>query len=319
MANVNTVTGPVDSGRLGFTLSHEHVMIMAAWRYLPFLFDRDGSVAKGIRLLKAAKSGGVDSLIELSTIDIGREVLVMQEISEATGVNIIAATGLWRPIPFVFWQRDADFIARFMFHEIEHGIDGTSVKPGVIKMASDAEGVTELAEKALRAAARVAKETGVPISTHQWAPEEVGRRQVEVLVDEGVPMHLVCIGHSADTPDDAFLEDLLKEGCYLSMNRYPAGFGGLQWHDRNATVKRLIDRGWASRIMLGHDYPPKSVMVDTVDEPEDDPVRYTFLKRVAIPGLISDGVSEDQIRLIMEEVPRRFLTGEKPIERAASG
>ena len=71
--------------------------------------------------------------------------------------------------------------------------------------------------------------------------------------------------------------------------------------------------------MLGHDYPPKSVMVDTVDEPEDDPVRYTFLKRVAIPGLISDGVSEDQIRLMMEEVPRRFLTGEKPIERAASG
>jgi phosphotriesterase-related protein len=202
-----------------------------------------------------------------------------------------------------------------MFHEIEHGIDDSGIKPGIIKMASDEEGVTEVAEKALRAAARVTRETGIPISTHQWAPREVGRRQVEVLLEENVPMHLVCVGHSADTADDRYLEDLLEAGCYLSMDRYPGGPQRLQWQERNGTVKRLVDRGWAPRLMLGHDWTPRPILTGVDDDPEDSPVRYTFLKRVAIPALVQAGVSEEQVRLMTVEAPKRFLAGEPPLPR----
>jgi phosphotriesterase-related protein len=324
MATVQTALGPVDADKLGFTLSHEHTMNMAMARYLPSLFDMDDSLRRAKRLLTLAKEGGIDSMIDLTTFDLGREVEFIRKVSEASGVNIVVATGVWRDVPRIFWMRDPDWIARFMFHEIENGIDGTGIKPGVIKLAQDQEHLEngrliDRIERTVRAAARVCRETGVPISTHHWAPLEVGRLQAEIFLDEKVPMHLVCIGHSADTTDDKYLEDLLQTGCYLSMDRYPGGLNNMpDWKARNATVKRLIDRGWAGRLMLGHDYPPPPTWTGQ-DPPQDpEPVRYTFVKNVAIPALIEGGVTEEQVRMMMVEAPRRFLTGETPLPREAA-
>jgi phosphotriesterase-related protein len=130
-------------------------------------------------------------------------------------------------------------------------------------------------------------------------------------------MHLVCIGHSADTTDDAYLEDLLNTGCYLSMDRYPGSGDRPDWRARNATVKRLVDRGWAPRLMLGHDYPPPPSYAGEPSPQDPEPVRYLFVKDVAIPALLEAGVTEEQIRLMTHEAPRRFLTGEKPLPREA--
>ena len=163
---------------------------MRYYRYLPFIYDLNASIQKDLHALRAAKAAGVSTYIECSTIDLGREVGLMKRVSEESGMHVVCSTGLWRDIPRLFWDKDPDWIAKFMLHEIEHGIDDTGIRPGVIKMANDVEGVTREAEKALRAAARVAKATGVPITTHHWAPTEVGRRQAEIFLDEGVPMHL---------------------------------------------------------------------------------------------------------------------------------
>ncbi len=323
MATINTALGPIDAGKLGFTLSHEHIVNAALWRHLPFLYDKEATVQRAKDLLTAAKRGGVDSMIDLTTVDLGREVSIIRAASEASGVHVVCATGLWRDIPRFFWGRDPDYIARFMFHEIEHGIDDSGIRPGVIKLAQDVEHLedgrlVERVANVVRAAARVAKATGVPISTHHWAPLEVGRLQVEIFLDEGVPMRLVCIGHSADTTDDKYLEELLLTGCYLSMDRYPGGLGGRpDWQARNATVKRLVDRGWAGRIMLGHDYPPPPVLAGIDNPPIPEPVRYTFVKNVAVPALREAGVTEEQLGWMTVEVPKRFLTGETPLARQA--
>jgi len=80
-------------------------------------------------------------------------------------------------------------------------------------------------------------------------------------------------------------------------------------------VKRLVDRGWAGRLMLGHDYPPRPIFAGVENAPEPTPNRYTFVKTVAIPGLIADGVTEAQVRTMTHEVPKRFLTGQTPLPR----
>ena len=127
-------------------------------------------------------------------------------------------------------------------------------------MANDEGELTPEQELVLRGAARASIRTGCPISTHHWAGEEVGRDQLKVFQEEGVPPHQVCIGHSADTEDLDYLEDLLKAGVYLSLDRYPApGPRALPWETRNATVQALIDRGWVARLMLGHDSAPRVV------------------------------------------------------------
>ena len=123
-------------------------------------------------------------------------------------------------------------------------------------------------------------------------------------------MHLVCIGHSADTTDADYLEDLLQTGVYMSMDRYPGGPGRVGWEDRNATVKELIDRGWAERLMLGHDYGPRPIRAGAEAPSSTNPTRYLFVSTVAIPALLDAGVEQATVDMMMREVPRRFLTGE---------
>jgi phosphotriesterase-related protein len=312
MATVETVLGPVDASKLGFTLSHEHVIVAmgAENRHYPWRFDWPATRAAAVAELSEAKRGGVDTIIDLTTPDLGRDVEYVADVARASGMNVVVATGLWRDIPRSFWAREHDDIAEIFVREITEGIGNTNIKAGAIKVANDMGGVTAEGERVLRGAARALKRTGCPISTHHWAPEQVGRRQVEVFAQEGAPMDRIAIGHSADTTDVGYLESLLKAGVYLSMDRYPGGPGRTQWEQRNETVKALVDRGWASKIMLGHDHAPMAVVKGGRGYTPSSPTRYLFLKTVAIPALIQMGVSEETVHLMTVEVPRRFLTGD---------
>jgi phosphotriesterase-related protein len=312
MPTVETVLGPIDDSALGFTLSHEHVLVAMGEdnHHYPWLFDWERTRANTVRELSEAKAGGVDTVIDLTTPDLGRDVEFVRDVSSGSGVNVVAATGIWRDVPRSFWERSIDRIADIFVREIETGIGDSGIKAGVIKVANDAEGVTPPGERVLRGAARALKRTGCPISTHHWAPEKVGTRQVEIFLDEGAPMDRICIGHSADTTDVAYLESLLETGVYLSMDRYPGAEGRPDWRERNATVKAFVERGWAHRLMLGHDYAPAPISArHHADSAPTEPTRYLFLSTVALPALREAGVDEATIDLMMREVPRRFLTG----------
>ena len=315
MTTVETVLGPIQADQLGAVLSHEHVLgfIGEDNRHYPWMFDWERTRAKAIRDVSAAKAGGVDTLIDLTTPDLGRNVEFVRDVAAASGMNIVVATGIWLAVPVSFWEplgRDLDEIADIFVREIEVGIDGTDIKAGVIKVASDSQagGVTPEIERILRGAARALKRTGCPISTHQSASDRLGARQVEIFREEGAPMDRICIGHSADTTDVDYLESLLEAGVFLSMDRFPDPRP--DWREKNATVKALVERGWAHRLMLGHDESPAPVLVGAEAPPPEDPAAYLFLSRVAIPGLRADGVSDAAIDSMLRDVPRHFLTGE---------
>ncbi len=225
MAMIETVLGPMDAAKLGVTLSHEHVLVGMGEdnHHYPWRFDWEATRANTVRELKEARAGGVDSLIDLTTLDLGRDVEFVRDAAAASSMNVVVATGIWRDVPRSFWARDLDEIAAIFVREIEVGIGTTDIKAGAIKVANDMGGVTPEGERILRGAARALKQTGCPISTHHWAPEQVGMRQVEIFREEGAPMDRICIGHSADTTDVPYLESLLNQGVFLSMDRYPGG------------------------------------------------------------------------------------------------
>lgn len=312
MAYIQTATGPVDAGQLGFTLGHEHLLVGSAGVFegFPFLFDMKATRAQVIKELREARAGGVETIIDLTTLDLGRDVELAAEASRESGVHVVVATGMWLDVPRFFWGLGPDSLARVFIREIEEGIGGTGIKAGVIKVANDIGGVTEQGELVLRAAARACIATNAPISTHQWAPEQVGLRQVDIFEDEGVDMGRVCVGHSADTMDIEYLVRLLERGVFLSMDRYPGREGRPSWRQRNETVKALIDRGYADRLMLGHDYAPAPILAGQEPPAHHEPTGYLFLTKTGIPGLRELGVAEDTIRTITVEVPRRFLSGE---------
>ena len=312
MATIETVLGPIDAAQLGAALSHEHVLVGMGEdiAHYPWRYDMEATRAQSIKELSEAKAGGIDSLIDLTTPDLGRDVEFIRDVSRASGINVIVATGIWRDVPRSFWNRDLDEIADIFVREIEVGIGTTDIKAGCIKVANDMGGVTAEGERVLRGAARACKRTGCPISTHQWAPEEVGRRQVEIFHEEGAPMDRIAIGHSADSTDPDYLEELLNAGVYLSMDRYPGAPGRPNWEQRNATVKELVRRGWGGKLMLGHDYAPAPIVRGVEQPANNGPTRYLFCTNVAAPALVAQGVPQEVIDVMFRDVPRRFLTGE---------
>jgi len=309
MPTVETVLGPVEADQLGVILSHEHVFVSMGQDagHYPWRFDWERTRANSIRELKEAREGGVGTLIDLTTPDLGRDIEFVRDVAEAAGIHVVVATGIWRDVPRSFALRHPDGNADIFVHEIEEGIGNTTIKAGAIKVANDMEGVTEEADPVIRGAARALIRTGCPISTHHWAPLEVGRRQVEIFQEEGAPMDRICIGHTADTTDVAYIEELLNTGVYISMDRYPGSGERPNWERRNATVKALVDKGWAHKIMLGHDYAPAPIRTGAPDPDTSEPTRYTFLNRIAIPAMRKDGISEEDIHLMTVEVPRKFL------------
>ena len=316
MLTVNTVLGPVDPSELGFTLSHEHLATNAAGilKTFPELVDRAGVVEQANATLREAFQEGLRTIIDVTTIDLGRDVEMMREVSQTTGVHIVAATGNHLAVPRPFVDLAPEVIAGLYVREIEVGIEGTGIKAGIIKVASDEGGVTRPQEVVLRAAGQASVRTGTPISTHTWSPDRVGEEQVRILQDEGVDMDKVYIGHSNDDMDMSYLLGLLRKGVWLGLDRFPGGRrpGTPYWEERTQLAKQLIDAGYTDRIMLSHDHSvPKARYGVAVQEEriKYNPDGYNFITRNVLPRLKDMGVSDDTINQIMVENPRRFLAG----------
>ncbi len=316
MATINSVLGPLDTADLGFTLAHEHVLETSAGlqQVYPDFIDRQGGIRKGIASLKEAYDEGLRTIVDVTTLDLGRDIRLLEQVSRESGVQIICCTGIWLDIPRAFWYATPDMIAPLFIREIEEGIEGTGIKAGIIKVANDAGGVTREGEIILRAAARAQKATGVPLSTHTWALDRVGEEQVRIFEDEGVDLGRVYIGHSNDTTDLDYLVGLLEKGVWLGLDRLPAGNrpNTPDWEGRTETAKKLIDAGFGHRIMLSHDWQV-TLWVSTQEMRETrhqyNPDGYTFISRKVLPRLRELGVSEETINQIMVENPRRFFEG----------
>ena len=317
MPSVNTVMGPVDTNELGFTLSHEHVGTNAAGlrHTYPEFIDRDGIREQSIAAMKAVYEDGVRTIVDVSTFDLGRDVQLMREVSLGSGVQIIPCTGNHVAVPRPFGDVSPDVIAAMYIREIEEGIEGSGIKAGIIKVASDRGGVTPAQEVVLRAAARTQKATGVPISTHTWSPDRVGEQQVRILEEEGVDLDRVYIGHSNDDTDLEYLVGLLNKGVWLGLDRYPGGQvpGTPNWEQRTEVTKSLMDAGFTNRIFLSHDYSvPKARHGAEVQEQRRraNPDGYNFIPRYVLPRLKELGASDAEIHQITVENPRRFFAGE---------
>ena len=316
VTEIQTALGPIDSSDMGFTLSHEHVAIgFASSTHYPEFNDRDATFERVVRYLSEAKTGGVDTILDVAPHDQARDVRLQADVSQASGVNIVVSSGTWLDVPYLFEYVPIDRIADFYVREITEGIDGTNIRAGILKCASDTGGVTSNQERVLRAAARASMRTNAPIMTHTYAPERVGDQQVAILNDEGIDMSRICIGHSNDSTDLNYLEGLLKSGVWLGMDHltfeYREGLPNLS--QRLKTIKELIDSGYENKLMLGHDWAiAMPIFAENLIKSRDEynPYGYEFIRKIVIPELLRIGVTERVIHAFMVINPSKFLTGE---------
>src|SRR5262245_35675133 len=150
MALVNTVRASTDTNKLGGTLMHEHVFVLSTeiMQNFPESWgDEDKRVADAIARLNELKSRGVDSIVDLTVIGLGRYIPRIQRIAAETALNIIVATGIYTygDLPHYFQYRGPgtllggpELMADMFVRDIEEGIAGTEVKAGILNRATEA-------------------------------------------------------------------------------------------------------------------------------------------------------------------------------------
>ncbi len=311
MSTVQTIRGPIDAAELGRTLSHEHLTAGGAgMERLPWIYDEDEAAGLAIEALGRARAAGVQGLIDCTTLDLGRQTGLFKRVAAAdTGVHIVCATGVYRWVPMYFMRREIDEIAAHFLRELRDGIDGSGIRPGIIKLAWDMEhrlndgppGMTirDGLERTARAAARAAKAAGVPITCHARAVDELGTPLLDLFESEGLDLRAVTIGHSNDTSDLAYLKRLLGRGATVGLDRFFAAAPEEERVRRSRLALDLIEAGYAEQICLGHDACPAYRFGGVTPNLDC----WLPIAQFEIPWLREHGATEDQL----DAVQRRSI------------
>lgn len=319
MSPCHTARGPIDTADLGVTLMHEHVFIMTteiAQNYPEAWGDEDARVADAITRLNELKAAGVDTIVDLTVIGLGRYIPRIARVAAGTELNIVVATGVYtyNDVPFFFHylgpgtMLDGPEIMADMFvRDIETGIADTGIRAAILKCATDEPGVTPGVERVLRAVAQAHRRTGAPISTHTHAGTRRGLEQQRIFEEEGVDLSRVVIGHSGDSTDLGYLEELIAAGSYLGMDRFGIDLI-LPFEDRVNTVAQLCERGHADKMVLSHDancyFDALPGELSSVAAPN---WHYLHIHNDVIPALRQRGVTDDQLRTMLVDNPRKIF------------
>lgn len=301
MGIVQTVTGPVNATDLGVVLSHEHVQLNTLGlreNYPDATIPRHEVVEICVATLTRLKRSGIDTLVDHTTFEVGRDMDLLREASERSGLKIIASTGIIVQIPRWFHKHAIDDIAALFIKELRAGVADTGLRTGIIKCALDKGGLPDPTERVLRACARTHVATGIPISTHSWAGGHTGDTLQSLFREEGVDLTRVIIGHCGDTEDLEYLHRLMAAGSFLGMDRFGCE-DYLPDARRIAVVVRLCAEGHADRLMLSHD---ANCWSDRDINLPEDALRanwnYFHLHETIVPALRAGGVTAEQIELM---------------------
>lgn len=322
---VDTVTGAVSVDALGPTLMHEHILITNPGAELDpkFALDREALVKEAVLRLRELLQLGIRTFVDPCPIELGRDVRLLREISERSGMQIVCATGFYqeeRGLPFYWRKSTSDEIAEFLIHEIINGIGGTGVRPGVIKCASSAPQIGGLERKFLAAASLAHQETGVPILTHT-EDGLGGDSQQDVFFEHGVAPHAALIGHCCQNTDSGYHHRIVSRGSYIGFDRIGSISDALDEARADNAIK-LIHSGYRDQLILSQDRvccirgvkPPPQIVrwIEEMRAKGEWPPPFTHLFTSFLPRLRARGVSDADIASILEANPRRFFSGEKP-------
>ncbi|MCL2779980.1 MAG: phosphotriesterase [Actinomycetia bacterium] len=313
---INTATGPVAAAELGPTFMHEHVCC-ADWSMRMsfgarfFSFDQVADAAVAL-YTKMRDECGVTTVVDGTPINLGRDPRLIRAVSERTGVRFVVSSGFYYQMEPGLMFRPEDEIVELLAEECEHGIEGTGIRPRIMKTAVDVPGLTPYLRKILSAVGRVAARAGLPLFCHHNPALGDGGDILDIFEGVGVAPERVILGHSGDSDDLDYLRRMLDRGCYLGMDRFGYCDITLSMERRVAAIAALCAEGWAHRMFLSHDLAAYLAMGggwDPADATGQSP-DYTLIHTQVRPALAAAGVSQAVFDQMMVDNPARFFTGD---------
>ena len=349
-----TVLGPVPADELGVTLTHEHLMYdqrqYVLWpppeeqsdgeiemRHLGALRRSPGMIIDNAhvddpglaaREASAFRDAGGGTIVDVSTIGLGRNAAGLKTVAEATGLNIITCCGYYKGVghPPEMAQRSVEDVTAEFLRELTEGIGDTGVRAGVIgEIATgqplytvpqdvldltDHEDIGPTEEKVLRASGRASAETGAPISVHiyNYRPNRLAHHALDVLAEEGADLERVTICHLDTRPDIDYVASIADRGAFVEFDTFgielytDADLGQFARDtERIELVVEIVERGYVDHILLSHDICWKTLLV------EYGGWGFAHLSNNIEPRLRDRGITSDQIETMRVANPARWL------------
>ncbi len=310
VSHVQTVLGDVDPADLGWVLPHEHTAI-ALW-HIPNRWDywelrRDETVI--VEELAAFRAAGGGTVVDLTLDGVGRDPSWLAGLARATGLRLVMGSGWYRgahyPAEALIDRRSVDALADEIVRDATEGVAGTGIRAGIIgEVGTDKPWLSAQEERVHRAAARAARRTGLAITTHA-VQSTVGLDQLTIFEAEGADLTRVVIGHADSNPSLDYHLAIVERGATVEFDFLGMAFTPLERHGEGRIVenlRELLARGHLERILLSQDVCHDSQLRRYGGN------GYTYLAESFLPRLRAAGVSDDEIRTITVDNPRRLLT-----------
>ncbi|MCK8607912.1 phosphotriesterase [Agromyces sp. C10] len=331
MTEVMTVRGPVPSAELGRIMPHEHLLSLAPGRWLTG-GAHDDRVALAVGALAGLTERGFGTVVDLSPYGVvgrdaaGADVALLAEVSELTGLHIIAGTALYLEAYAPGWAQAAtldELTSRFVSDAVD-GIGGTGIRAGIFgEQATGLGEITPFEERVLRAVARAHRETGLAIMTHT-THGTMAHEQVDLLISEGADLDRVVIGHLDTQLSVDFVRSVLDRGVLVAIDtigkevwdffigpapdrpdgEFPKRSFARSDQGRVELVTELVERGYADRILLAQDLTGAEVWMNPGTHGQ---LGYAYLADRFLPALAANGVPEDAIERMTARTPARLL------------
>lgn len=303
---INTVQGERPVGEMGLTLIHEHILVdfIGADSTGYHRWDKDSVVQQVLPFLEEIKTRGVKTLVECTPSYLGKDPVLLQKLTEVTGIQFITNTGYYgavdgKYLPEHAFTESAEQLSKRWIAEFQNGIGNTGVKPGFIKISvNSGPQLSEIDEKLVRAAAITHRETGLLIVSHTgtW---ETANAEIEVLKEEKIDLSRFVWVHAQAEKDFENYKKAGKEGVWISLD-------GIAW-DVAGHLERVVyckENGLLDHVLLSHDagwYSP--------GEPNGGDFKgYTALFDEFIPMLKEKGFTQEDLDLMLIDNPAKAFS-----------
>ena len=302
---VQTVTGPVAAKELGTVLAHEHVLVdfIGAELVSRDRYERAEVLAAVTPYIEAARDKGMQLMVECTPAFIGRDPLLLRELSERTGVQFVTNTGLYGAVndkflPAYAWTETARQLADRWITEFRDGIEGSGIKPGFFKSAVDRDAeLSAVDTKLVRAAALTHLATGLTIAVHTGPGP--GLVQLDILAEQGVDPSAWIWVHAQGARDEDILS-AAERGAWISLD----GVRPRSLDRHVALCQKLKVAGYWDQVLLSHDagwFDPA--------KPGGGEIRgYTLIFEEMLPRLREAGFSEEELSRVLSVNPANALT-----------
>jgi phosphotriesterase-related protein len=300
--SVMSVNGPINASDLGICLIHEHILVDfgGAASYDPSSWDRSAVIEKTLPFLAEVKALGCTTFFDCTPNFLGRDVILLRELSKKSGLNIITNTGIYggsdhKFLPAFAFEESAEELAKRWIDETNNGIDGTDIKPGFIKISVNNGPLSEMSRKLITAAALTHLKTGLTIASHT-GKYAAASEQLDLLQRHGVGGDAFIWVHAQEESDHASYVKAAGRKCWISLDNVSEEYVEVYVEK----LRFMREQDLLSHVLISHDagwYDP--------DKKDSEFQPYTAIFTSLKQKLEAIGFTEKDFDLLLRDNPAK--------------